>query len=282
MTRPTPRRALLSLALVWVGLFAVGCTEFEDDVVRWHRGRAERLALGTLERAGVLATRASTVPSSRCRNRLPAGPVEVETTLRYQVKTGGFAGEERVEVQRWARDAEGAMQVEHRLEQRLPDGRPVVRTRETRVIGTRAWRALDGRFADVSRSATVADETASQWHAPVDSVLGLLTVRRGALVVAPSGQGFCPMADGVRMPDPAAGRVERSVHGRRGWVRWQTWGGPALIVTWDERVRPFEGSVVPPDEVWPIDADRSYAEVERALSTWEAAGWIERYAPVDD
>jgi hypothetical protein len=282
-----PLRALRVAALC--GLFAAGlpclaggCTELESDLVRWHRGRADHLALGTLDRAARITLAARDIPPPRCRNRLPDGPLTVETRVELSLKVGGYARERRWERQVWRRDEHGAIAVAHELHQRLPDGRPVVRTRETRVIEGRAWRALDGFFVEGDRIPDVVRETERAWSAPVDSILGLVQVQRGGLRAGRAGEApICPRTDDASMPDPSAGRVERSMHGRSGWLRWHEWGGPALTVVWTESIRSGTAPIEPPDEVWSVEPDRSWEEVGRFVDELVAAGLIEGAAPLE-
>lgn len=260
------------------------CHLVPDDVSDPARGAGVATALHVRSvTLGIAADHGATQPAG-CRTRaFDRGPVAVDTTIVWTRKAPGVPPQTVRESRRFERDAAGDARASRSVTFALQDGRRTTRSAEERWVEGRAYSALDGRFVDAARLPEVARRVD---RAAFDAVDGLLSVVKrgvdGDLVPA-DGDGFC-RSDEVTGLDPVnAALVTWFAGGRSGWLEWRDVSADMhMIVTFTERVRPFDGDVSPPDTLWEIDPDRSWARAQAFLDEGRAAGWLRPPRVVSD
>lgn len=281
-------RAIALLAAVALGGVASSCdrsAEVVPDPDADHaRGNGTRLALEVGASSVTMATGLASRPLPTCRIETPSGPVTVDTRVTIALK--GAVGESRRydHERQWRRDASGGVSSSTRLVVPLPDGRRSERTAELVRIGDERWSAVDGRFADAARVPAFDRTIEHEARLLVDDVLS--RVARGAEGLQTArGDGLCPA---LRAHEPLdallTGRVAIDAASRTGALRWTHDDGAEIHVVFDERVTPGADPVSAPSEVWPVDADRSWASTTAFVEAAHAAGWLREgsAAPTDD
>ena len=253
-----------------------------DPAVEVTHGMATTAALTVHASAVSVATSLAALPRLACRPPTPAGEVTVETQLEWVMKRDGGSSRGS-ESRRWRRDADGDLSSSVSLASVLPDGRSQTRGTEARVVAGRAYAAVDGRFASADRVPEVRARAASDGFGAVDDLLSSVGVDVDRLVAAdPSHAPLCTPAE---LPPPglspiAGGAVSFGARGRSGWLRWRH-AGTVVVVTFSERVERFADDVVAPEELWPVDPDRSYHEIDTLLTALVDAGLALRANPTN-
>lgn len=273
------RIAIGAWAVVAALAIVPGCdraTDVVPDAEADHaRGRATRAALHTGSIAATLAADLAARPRSTCRVDLPDGPVTVETRVTIALK--GEVGQTRRYDQwrTWRRDEAGHVASSTRLVVPLPDGRRSDRTSELRRIGDERWSALDGRFAEAGRVPSFDERLADEARVLVDDVLSRVA-RDGDGLRAAHGDGLCQPRRALEPIDAeVTGTIAVDALHRGGTLEWVDADGAELRVVFDERIRAGAEPVAPPDEVWPVDADRGFAQTTALVEAGLAAGWLQ-------
>jgi len=260
-------------AIAWLG----GCWWIPDADRDHARGSAVAATLLVRATAAEVATLRSARPRPFCRPPVPLdGPLRIETDLVYARKHGPFPSERIIERRTWTRDATGSVAARTEVHAALPDGRPTVRTIESRRVDGMTYRALDDRFVDASRVPSIDQEIASAALEGVDSVLALVALERGQLVAASHDNALCEASLGIALPNPEAGAYTLAYHGRSGWIRWRDTRDTSLTVTFSERISvpdaDTEERILAPTELWEVEADTSYRDVTRFIAFGQRSG----------
>lgn len=264
-------RGLVCILACAVGL--LGCRRLPGEDRTVEQGAATASALSVLSTAAEVADQLAARPPTACRPLRGESVDQVDTTLVF-VRKSPEEHETIVERMTWMRDAAGNVSALRELEFQLPDGRMTSRTFETRIIDGVPYRAVDGRFADASRVPDVFEETEADAHRLVDDLLSLVRIEDGELVGAGFGDGICPGPVTPRLGTPDEANVDWTTSGRGGWLVFRD--GPAETrVTFREVWGSAQGTVVAPDELWDVDADRTYIELRRFLEDGIEAGWLD-------
>lgn len=252
------------------------CHLVPDDVSDPARGAGVATALHVRSLALDLAADHGASQPAGCRTQaFDHGPVAVETTLTWTRKAPGVPPQRIVESRRFERDAAGDASAFRSVAFSLQDGRRTTRSAEERWVDGRGYSALDGRFADAARLPELGRRVDAAAFEAVDALLSVVKRGEGGDLAPADGDGFCRAQQVAGLEPIHAAFVEWSAGGRRGWLEWRDLPADMhLILTFEERVRPFDGDVAAPDTLWEVDPDRSWSRAQAFLEEGRRAGWL--------
>ena len=251
------------------------------ETVARTAGQATATALDVRQRAVRSAEGAASVAPGRCRAPWPEGAFTVHTTVRTTTKSINAPPSELLDTHTWRRDLAGNVARTRTVRSALHDGREVVRTRETRVLGGRSFVAIDGIFGETSREPAVARAVREAAGADVDLLGSLVSARGGHLEPATrDATPLCPRpAEAPELPAIRGGSWVAADDERSGWLRWEDRAGRRMIVTFTERVSAGAEPVEMPEDLRALDADRSFAQTTSWLERGAAEGWFSPAEP---
>lgn len=282
---PPPCEALLrlmaALGLALLGAGVAGCT-VEPALPSWAAPSIEgnegvSAALAVSAHAASITRAMDALPSSTCRARSgQQGWMQSQVRVEYVRKHRSLPSERLVETIDWRQDDDGDVASRRTMTSRLPDGRFAVRSVETRRVGQRWYRGLDGHFADAARIANIDGELQEERFRLVDELLSTVRLQGGVLTHASALHGsLCGPAHTVDLTASVTGRVRWRVDGRSGWIRWVDEHGTSVTVQFVEQLSLSAGAEVEaPEQVFRVERDPSWEDIQALVQLGMAEGWL--------
>ncbi len=216
------------------------------------------------------------LPPQRCRTVRTGGELTVQTRIDWEVVRADGAVEKVRQQNTWRQDVDGNRAYETRLEMTLPDGRPAIRSSETRMVDGRFFRAIDRRFADADLVPNIERTLGLSAFADVDALLSRVTSDGGQWRAAAEGErGLCVSASDVRVPRPERVELTFDTNTRSGQLIYGNGArSRALTVAFEERVSESADRVLPPERIWPVRAEPYFENAEALLVQGFDEGWL--------
>jgi hypothetical protein len=275
------RRALACVYGVILGCLAA-CEVQPSSLPTWavpsvDRSQSVSAALHVTARAASIARTIETLPPSTCRAGLgDQNWMQAQVRVEYVRKHRGLTSDRMVETIDWHQDEDGDVSSRRTMTSRLPDGRFAVRNIETRRVGQRWYRGLDGHFADAGQIANMDSQLHEERFRLVDELLSTVRLDGGLLAHASAlGGSLCGLPQPVDLTAAVTGRVRWSSDGRAGWIRWSDEHGTSVTVQFLEQLSLSTGDeVAAPEQIYPVERDRSWEEIDALVQRGMDEGWL--------
>lgn len=262
------------LAVALVGTSLVAACE-QDPARVQARGGGVSAALEVIATAATITQNNAERPASRCRAfELPEGPVTIDIRITLALKHAASGAGAQQFVGQWRRDEAGDVAFRRELLTRLPDGRPVLRSVETRRVDGRYFRALDDRYVEADRVPRIADELDDAAFADIDGMLSLIDRAQSTWLSALPGRGLCRGEGALGLPAPRSAEVVWAADGRSGDIVWEM-DGTTLVAEFSEALTSGAADVTAPTEVFAIDPDPTWSELRTFVEQGRREGWLE-------
>ena len=251
-----------------------GCVRRDER--RMARGNGTGTALVVAHNAWRVAGDVLVVPPERCRRVRTGQTMTVRTRFDWEMVRADGAVEKITQENTWRQDAEGNRAYATRLGMTLPDGRPAIRSSETRQVGGRFYRAIDERFVEADLVPFIARELDLSAFSDLDSLLSRVERGETGWHGAVEGEsGVCVQAHPGSVATPDDVWLEFDPNRRSGRLVYGNGArSGAVTLRFEERVRYAADPVEMPTVLWPVVPEPGFENADALRERGLEEGWL--------